>query len=148
MLSGFELYPRWVPLISLCLPPTRIYHACGHVFIAWKWHQSSCVSRSSNSKLNDEICVKILISSNCPSTVLIPYRHFNWSGCKKKTADKRGSRSCVLPWLTNTNSCLRGNTELICIFIIALDLLVINFGGIFSKQSKGEFTLSLRVKFV
>ena len=43
---------------------------------------------------------------------------------------------------------MRDNTELIYIFIIALDLLVINFGGIFSKQSKGEFTLSLRVKFV
>lgn len=69
-------------------------------------------------------------------------------GDKKKNTDKRGSRSCVLPWLTKRNSCLRDNTELIYIFIIALDLLVINFGGIFSKQSKGEFTLSLRVKFV
>ena len=35
------------------------------------------VSPSSNSKLNDEISVYILISSNCVSNGLIPYRYFN-----------------------------------------------------------------------
>ena len=59
MLSGFELYPRWVPLCNQC----NINRVCSPAKMALKTLERSIVAQRETSQQTAHLCLKVVASS-------------------------------------------------------------------------------------